>query len=191
MVRAARPPAVPITRLLVAWTEGDESAFAELIPIVYKELRRLAQWHIGHERPGHTLQATALVNEAYLRLVEINQVRWQGRAHFFAMAARQMRRILIDAARKRGNVKHGGDVVKVTLVGDLNVPNRPEDLLALDEALDALAQLDARRGQVVEMKIFGGMSGAEIAGVLGVSEDTVKRDWTLAKAWLGKELRKR
>ena len=191
MVKAARPPAVPITRLLVAWTEGDESAFAELIPIVYKELRRLAQWHMGHERPGHTLQATALVNEAYLRLVEINQVRWQGRAHFFAMAARQMRRILIDAARKRGNVKHGGDVVKVTLVDDLNVPNRPEDLLALDEALDALAQLDARRGQVVEMKIFGGMSGAEIAGVLGVSEDTVKRDWTLAKAWLGKELRKR
>ena len=191
MVRAARPPAVPITRLLVAWTEGDESAFAELIPIVYKELRRLAQWHMAHERPGHTLQATALVNEAYLRLVEINQVRWQGRAHFFAMAARQMRRILIDAARKRGNVKHGGDVVQVTLVDDLNVPNRPEDLLALDEALDALAQLDARRGQVVEMKIFGGMSGAEIAGVLGVSEDTVKRDWTLAKAWLGKELRKR
>ena len=191
MVKAARPPAVPITRLLVAWTEGDESAFAELTPIVYKELRRLAQWHMGHERPGHTLQATALVNEAYLRLVTINQVHWQGRAHFFAMAARQMRRILIDAARKRGNVRHGGDVVKVTLVDDLNVPDRPEDLLALDEALDALAQLDARRGQVVEMKVFGGMSGAEIAAVLGVSEDTVKRDWTLAKAWLGKELRKR
>ena len=99
---------MPITRLLVAWTEGDESAFAELIPIVYKELRRLAQWHMGHERPGHTLQATALVNEAYLRLVEINQVHGQGRAHFFAMAARQMRRILIDAARKRGNVKRRG-----------------------------------------------------------------------------------
>ena len=137
---------------------------------------------------GHTLQATALVNEAYLRLVDINRIQWQNRAHFFAMAARQMRRILIDAARKHGNQKRGGDVQKVSLAEGLVVPDRPEDLVALDEALVALTQIDERRGRVVEMKFFGGLSVEEIAAVLNVSPDTVKRDWKLAKAWLGREL---
>jgi RNA polymerase sigma factor (TIGR02999 family) len=143
---------------------------------------------MNRERPGHTLQATALVNEAFLRLVDINQIQWQDRAHFFAMAARQMRRVLIDAARKHGNQKRGGDVQKVSLANGLMVPDRAEDLVALDDV--ALAQIDERRGKVVEMKFFGGLSVEEIAQVLNVSPDTVKRDWKLAKAWLGRELRK-
>jgi RNA polymerase sigma factor (TIGR02999 family) len=174
----------------MAWGQGEHQALEQLTPIVYKELRRLAQWHMNGERPGHTLQATALVNEAYLRLVDINRIQWQDRAHFFAMAARQMRRILIDAARKHGNQKRGGDAQKVSLAEGLVVPDRPEDLVRLDEALIALAQIDERRGRVVEMKFFGGLSVDEIAEVLHVSPDTVKRDWKLAKAWLGRELRK-
>ena len=189
MARVASSVAAPVTRLLVAWGQGDEQALDQLTPLVYKELRRLAQWHMNGERPGHTLQATALVNEAYLRLVDINRIQWQDRAHFFAMAARQMRRILIDAARKHGNQKRGGDVQKVSLAEGLVVPDRPEELVALDEALLALTQIDERRGRVVEMKFFGGLNVEEIAEVLGVSSDTVKRDWKLAKAWLGRELR--
>jgi RNA polymerase sigma factor (TIGR02999 family) len=175
----------------VAWGQGDQQALDQLTPLVYKELRRLAQWHMNGERPGHTLQATALVNEAYLRLVDINRIQWQDRAHFFAMAARQMRRILIDAARKHGNQTRGGDAHKVSLAEGLVVPDRPVDIVALDEVLIALTQIDERRGRVVEMKFFGGLSVDEIAEVLGVSPDTVKRDWKLAKAWLGRELRKR
>ena len=190
MARVASSSAPPLTRLLVAWRQGDKAALAQLTPLVYKELRRLAQWHMGRERRNHTLQATALVNEAYLRLVHIDQVNWQDRAHFFAMAARQMRRILIDSARKRGNLKRGGGCEKVSLAEGLVVPDRPDELIALDEALDALAKIDERRGRVVEMKFFGGLSVEEIAEVLGVSPDTVKRDWKLAKAWLGRELRK-
>lgn len=190
MARADRSPAPPVTNLLVAWGQGDKAALERLTPLVYKELRRLAQWHMKRERVGHTLQATALVNEAYLRLVDINQVQWQDRAHFFAMAARQMRRILIDAARKHGNEKRGGDVQKVSLDEGLLVPDRAEELVALDDALEALAKMDERRGQVVEMKFFGGLSVEEIAEVLNVSPDTVKRDWRLAKAWLGRELRR-
>ena len=190
MARAASSPAPPVTHLLVAWSQGNKAALEELTPVVYKELRRLAQWQVNRERRGHTLQATALVNEAFLRLIDINQIEWQDRAHFFAMAARQMRRVLIDAARKHGSQKRGGDVQKVSLAAGLAIPDRPEELLALDEALEALAQIDARRGRVVEMKFFGGLSVEEIAMVLGVSSDTVKRDWKLAKAWLGRELRR-
>ena len=190
MARAGSSLAAPVTRLLVAWGQGDQQALEQLTPLVYKELRRLAQWHLNGERPGHTLQATALVNEAYLRLVDINQIQWQDRAHFFAMAARQMRRILIDAARARGNQKRGADVRKVSLTQGLSVPDRPEDLIALDEALEALGEIDERRARVVEMRFFGGLSVDEVAEVLKVSADTVKRDWKLAKAWLGRELRK-
>jgi len=190
MARAGSSLAAPVTHLLVAWGQGDARALEQLTPLVYKELRRLAQWHMNGERRGHTLQATALVNEAYLRLVDINQIQWQDRAHFFAMAARQMRRILIDAARKHGNQKRGGDAQKVSLAEGLVVPDRPEELVALDEALIALTQIDERRGRVVEMKFFGGLNVEEIAEVLRVSPDTVKRDWKLAKAWLGWELRK-
>jgi RNA polymerase sigma factor (TIGR02999 family) len=190
MVRAGSSVAAPVTRLLVAWGQGDAHALEQLTPLVYKELRRLAQWHMNWERHGHTLQATALVNEAYLRLVDINRIQWRDRAHFFAMAARQMRRILIDAARKHGNQKRGGDAQKVSLAEGLVVPDRPEELVPLDEALVALAQIDERRGRVVEMKFFGGLSVEEIAEVLDVSPDTVKRDWKLAKAWLRRELRK-
>lgn len=190
MARAEPSPAPPVTNLLVAWGQGDKAALERLTPVVYKELRRLAQWHMKRERVGHTLQATALVNEAYLRLVDINQVQWQDRAHFFAMAARQMRRILIDAARKHRNEKRGGDVQKVSLSEGLLVPDRAEELVALDDALEALARMDERRGRVVEMKFFGGLSVEEIAEVLNVSPDTVKRDWKLAKAWLARELRR-
>ena len=147
------------------------------------------QWHMGQERHARTLQATALVHEAYLRLIDVNQIRWQDRAHFFAMAARQMRRVLIDAARRRGSQKRGGQVEKVSLTEDLVIPDRPEALVALDEALKALAHLDPRRATVVELKCFGGLEVDEIAHVLDVSADTVKRDWKLAKAWLARELR--
>jgi RNA polymerase sigma factor (TIGR02999 family) len=190
MARVASSPAPPLTHLLIAWSQGDKAAFVQLTPLVYKELRRLAQWHMRRERPGHTLQATALVNEAYLRLVDIDQVAWQGRAHFFAMAAKQMRRILIDSARRRGNQKRGGAYERVSLAEGLVVAARAEELVALDEALDALGQVDERRSKVVEMKYFGGLSVEEIADVLRVSPDTVKRDWKLAKSWLGRELRR-
>jgi RNA polymerase sigma factor (TIGR02999 family) len=191
MARVASLPAPRLTHLLVAWARGEKDALEQLTPLVYGELRCLAQWHLMRERRGHTLQATALVNEAYLRLVDIDRVQWQDRAHFFAMAARQMRRILIDAARARGNQKRGGDVLKVSLTQGLGVPDRAEDLIALDEALEALGEIDERRARVVEMRFFGGLSVDEVAEVLKVSPDTVKRDWKLAKAWLGRELRKR
>ena len=185
------PPSTPvITQLLVAWGQGDPRALDELTPLVYQELRKLAQWHLSRERRGHTIQATALINEAYLRLVDISQIQWQDRAHFFAMAARQMRRVLIDAARKHGNQKRGGDIQKVSLAEGMMVPHRTEELLALDDALNALAQIDPRRAEVVEMKFFGGLSVDEIAQLLNVSAETVKRDWKVAKAWLGRELRK-
>jgi RNA polymerase sigma factor (TIGR02999 family) len=190
MSRAAPSPAPPITELLVAWRQGDQHALDRLAPLVYKELQRLAQWQMRREPAGHTLQATALVNEAYLRLVDINRVQWQNRAHFFAIAGQMMRRILVDAARARGNQKRGGDVQKVSLAEGLCVPDRPEDVVALDAALESLTQTDERKARVVELRFFAGLSVAEIAGVLNVSPDTVKRDWKLAKAWLGRELRK-
>ena len=177
------------TTLLLAWGRGDETALDQLIPLVHDELRQLARRHMAGERPGHTLQATALVNEAYLRLIEVNQVRWQNRAHFFAMASRVMRRILVDAARARGYQKRGGGAEKVSLDEALLVSGEPrQDLIALDDALNALAAFDLRKSQVVEMRFFGGLSVEETAEALHVSADTVMRDWRLAKVWLVREL---
>ena len=178
------------TTLLLAWGRGDETALDQLIPLVHDELRQLARRHMAGERPGHTLQATALVNEAYLRLIEVNQVRWQNRAHFFAMASRVMRRILVDAARSRGFQKRGAGAEKVSLDEALLVSDEPpQDLIALDDALNALAAFDLRKSQVVEMRFFGGLSVEETAEALHVSADTVMRDWRLAKVWLVRELR--
>jgi RNA polymerase sigma factor (TIGR02999 family) len=177
------------TALLLAWGRGDETALDQLIPLVHDELRQLARRHMAGERPGHTLQATALVNEAYLRLIEVNQVRWQNRAHFFAMASRVMRRILVDAARARGYQKRGGGAEKVSMDEAILVSAEPrQDLIALDDALNALAAFDLRKSQVVEMRFFGGLSVEETAEALHVSADTVMRDWRLAKVWLVREL---
>jgi RNA polymerase sigma factor (TIGR02999 family) len=160
------------------------------VPLVHDELRKLARRQMGHERPGHTLQATALVNEAYLRLIDVHRIKWQNRAHFFAMSARVMRRILVDAARAKGYQKRGGGNQRVTLDDALVVTEEPgQDLVALDDALQALAAVDARKSQVVEMRFFGGLSVEETAEALHVSGDTVMRDWRLAKAWLLRELR--
>jgi RNA polymerase sigma factor (TIGR02999 family) len=178
-----------ITQLLVAWGDGDHAALEQLVPLVYAELRRLARSHLRGERREHTLQTTALVNEAYLRLVEQKQVRWQNRAHFLAIAATQMRRILVDYARRRQYQKRGGGAPQVTLAeAEPLSDERAPDLVALDEALQSLAEVDPRRSQVVELKFFGGLSIEETAGVLGVSTTTVERDWTIAKAWLHKTL---
>ena len=177
------------TALLLAWGNGDPEALDQLMPLVYEEMRRLARLHLRGERAGHTLQATALVNEAYLRLIQVNQVRWQNRAHFFAMASRVMRRILVDAARARRYQKRGGGAERVSLEEALLVSNEPaQDLVALDDALNALSAVDLRKSQVVEMRFFGGLSVDETAAVLKVSADTVMRDWRLAKAWLLREL---
>ncbi len=181
-------PAPDVTRLLVAWGGGDDSAFEALAPLVYDELRRLARRSMGGERAGHTLQATALVNEAYLRLIDINQVQWQNRAHFFAMSARLMRRILVDFARAKHSQKRGAGAQQVSLDEALMVVNQGQDLVAVDDALEALARVDARKSQVVEMRFFGGLSVEETAEALHVSPDTVKRDWKVAKAWLLREL---
>ena len=178
-----------ITRLLLAWGEGDRAALEELMPLVYDELKRLARRKMADERPAHTLQATALVGEAYVRLVEINRVRWQNRAHFLSMAARLMRRILVDAARARKYQKRGGGAQqRVTLDEALLLDDPGRDLIALDDALGALAAVDERKSKVVEMRFFGGLSVDETAEALGVSNDTVMRDWKLAKAWLAKEI---
>jgi RNA polymerase sigma factor (TIGR02999 family) len=160
------------------------------MPLVHDELRVLAYRQMRHERPGHTLQATALVNEAYVRLIAINRMRWQDRAHFFAMSARVMRRILVDAARAKGYQKRGGGAPRVTLDEALVVAEDPgQDLVALDDALETLAAIDPRKSQVVEMRFFGGLSVEETAEALHVSADTVGRDWRLAKVWLLRELR--
>jgi RNA polymerase sigma factor (TIGR02999 family) len=161
-----------------------------LMPLVYDELRRIAAGYIRRERPGQTLQATALVNEAYVRLIDIKHVNWQDRAHFFAMSSRLMRRILVDFARAKGYQKRGGDAQKVSLDEALLVSQEPaRELIALDAALTALAAFDARKAQVVEMRFFGGLSVEETAEALNVSVDTVMRDWKLAKAWLLRELK--
>lgn len=178
-----------ITRLLVDWRNGDEAALEQLIPLVHDELRRLARRHMAHERVGHTLQATALVNEAYMRLIDVKQMKWQDRAHFFAMSSRLMRRILVDFARAKGYQKRGGGAHKVSLDEALVVSQEPgHDLVALDDALTALGAFDARKALVVEMRFFGGLSVQETAEALQVSVDTVMRDWKLAKAWLLREL---
>jgi RNA polymerase sigma factor (TIGR02999 family) len=184
------PGPAEITRLLVDWRGGDQAALAQLIPLVHDELRRLARRHMAHERVGHTLQATALVNEAFVRLIDVRQVKWQDRAHFFAMSSRLMRRILVDFARSKGYQKRGGGAQKVSFDEALNVTREPgQDLVALDDALDALAAFDARKAQVVEMRFFGGLSVEETAEALNVSVDTVMRDWKLAKAWLLRQLK--
>jgi len=178
-----------ITRLLVAWGDGDQSALEELAPLVHSELHRLAHHYMGRERPGHTLQTSALVNEAYIRLIDWKNVRWQNRAHFFAVSAQLMRRILVDFARDRQNLKHGGGGRRVSLSEAAAFPvERDTDLVALDEALTTLAEVDPRKGQVVEMRFFGGLSVEEAAEVLKVSKETVMRDWRLAKVWLLREL---
>ena len=179
-----------MTGLLLAWGTGDEAALERLMPIVHGELRRIARRCMAGERKGHSLQATALVNEAYLRLVDVQHVNWQNRAHFLAMSARLMRRILVDYARSKGYQKRGGGAVKVTFDEGLPVVGgRDQDLVAVDDALEALAKIDERKGRVVELRFFGGLSVEETATVLKVSPETVMRDWKLAKAWLLRELR--
>jgi RNA polymerase sigma factor (TIGR02999 family) len=178
-----------LTQLLAAWSAGDESALAALTPLVHQELHRLAARHMAGERPGHILQATALVNEAYVRLVDWKEVRWQNRAHFFAMAAQIMRRVLVDVARTRNRAKRGKGQLHVSLseAADMSAP-QGVDLVALDDALKGLEALDVRQSRVVELRFFGGLSLEETAHVLGVSVATVRRDWSLARAWLYREL---
>jgi RNA polymerase sigma factor (TIGR02999 family) len=178
------PTAGP-TELLRAWGRGDVAAFDQLVPLVHSELRRLAGHFMANERPDHTLQATALVNEAYLRLIETRHVQWQDRAHFLALAARVMRRILVDAARARRSGKRGDGIPDLVLTEALEVSDsRPVDFTALDDALNRLAAAYPRHGQVVELRFFGGLTLDETAEALHVSRDTVKRDWQFAKMWL-------
>ena len=180
-----------ITRLLVAWGDGDQAALNELTPLVHEELRRLAHHYMGGERAGHTLQTTALVNEAYVRLIDWKNVRWQSRAHFFGVSAQLMRRILVDFARARGYQKRGGAALAVSLdEAALVSDDKRADLVALDEAMESLAKLNARQSKVVELRFFGGLSVDETAEVLKVSSGTVERDWSLARAWLYRELAK-
>jgi RNA polymerase sigma factor (TIGR02999 family) len=178
-----------VTGLLLAWGKGDEAAFDQLVPLVHDELHRIALRCMAGERAGHSLQATALVNEAYMRLVDAQRVRWQDRAHFLSMAARMMRRVLVDIARAKGYQKRGGGAVRVTFDELAIAPAEPgHDLVALDDALQALVRVDARKSQVIELRFFGGLSVEETAEALGVSVDTVMRDWKLGRAWLLREL---
>jgi RNA polymerase sigma-70 factor (ECF subfamily) len=177
-----------VSGLLQAWGDGDRGALDRLTPIVYEELRRMARRYLKRERPGHSLQATALVNEAYMRLVDYKAMRWQNRAHFFAVSAQLMRRILVEQAR-RHNLKRGGNLQHVSLEDTAVVGrDRAAELMALDQAMDTLARLDPRKVQVVEMRFFGGLSVEETAEVLKVSSVTVMRDWSTAKAWLYREV---
>jgi RNA polymerase sigma-70 factor (ECF subfamily) len=178
-----------VTALLMDWRGGDDEAIHRLVPLVHEELRQLARRHMAGERHDHVLQATALVNEVYLRLIDIRRVQWQDRAHFFAMAARLMRRILVDFARATKNQKRGGDLERVTF--DQNLPvagDSPDDLIAIDDALQALAGQYDRKAKVVELRFFGGLSVEETAAVLKISEETVMRDWKFAKNWLMREM---
>jgi RNA polymerase sigma-70 factor, ECF subfamily len=185
----ALPSAHEVTQLLKAWTAGDQKALEKLTPLVYEQLHRVAQRYMAGQRPGHTLQTTALVNEVYLRLVDCGQVNWQDRAHFLAVSAQLMRRILIDFARSRGYQKRGGHVPHFSLDEVPSVSSEPDrDVVALDDALKALAKVDGRKSRVVELRFFGGLSIEETAEILGVSAETVVRDWKLARAWLLREL---
>jgi RNA polymerase sigma factor (TIGR02999 family) len=179
-----------VTGLLLAWSNGDPAALDTLVPIVHAQLRALARRHMAAERPGHTLQTNALVNEAYLRMVDLGRIEWRDRAHFFAIAARIMRHILVDRARAKRFRKRGGEMTRVALDETLLPAQSPAvcDVLGVDAALESLAAIDPRRGKVVELRIFGGLSVEETAAALGVSTDTVSRDWKLAKAWLAREL---
>jgi RNA polymerase sigma factor (TIGR02999 family) len=180
-----------VTQLLVAWGRGDEQALNALMPEVHRELHHIAERYMAGERQGHDLQATALINEAYLRLVDWKDIQWADRAHFFAMAANMMRRVLVDHARRRDRFKRGGEAIHVSLADAASVP-APErtDILALNDALSRLEKFDARKGRIVEMRFFGGLSLEETAEALNVSVATVRRDWTLARAWLSSELKK-
>jgi RNA polymerase sigma factor (TIGR02999 family) len=180
-----------ITALLAAWSNGDEAADGVLIDAVYGELRRLARAHLRRERPDHSLPPTALVHEAYVKLVDQRGVRWQNRAHFFAIAAQQMRRILVDHARAHGAAKRGAGVTLPLTGLDLGIDPPPVDLMALDRALDKLARIDARQSRLVELRFFGGLTVDETAAILGIAPITVKRDWALARTWLYRELRGR
>jgi RNA polymerase sigma-70 factor, ECF subfamily len=178
-----------VTGLLLAWSDGDQAALEKLIPLVYAELHRLARRYMRRENAGHTLQTSALVNEAYLRLIEAHRVHWQNRSHFFAVSAQIMRRILVDFARARKHLKRGRGTCQVSLDEGLLVsPERGADLLALHEALERLGALSARQSQVVELRYFGGLNEEEVAEVLKVSPRTVRHDWSLARAWLYREL---
>jgi len=186
MIHASREE---VTGLLRAWSDGDQLALEKLMPLVYAELHRLAKRYMGREHAGHTLQTSALVNEAYLRLVDAHGVPWQNRTHFFAVSAQIMRRILVDFARSRQNLKRGGGALQVTLDEGLVVsPESGADLLALDEALEKLAALNSRQSKVVELRYFGGLNEEEVAAALNVSPRTVRHDWSLARAWLYREL---
>ena len=178
-----------ITELLAEWRDGNQSALDELYPLVYNELHRLARRYMSRERKGHTLQTTALINEAYVRLVDQKNVQWANRSHFFAISAQIMRRILIDHARRHAYAKRGGGAQQVSLEEAATVtPDQSRELIRLDEALKTLAEMDARRSQVVELRYFGGLNNEEIAGVLKISENTVTRDWNMARAWLYQQL---
>jgi RNA polymerase sigma factor (TIGR02999 family) len=178
-----------ITEQLIAWSKGDDAALEQLIPAVYQELRRMADHYLRGEDSGHSLQPTALVHEAYLRLIDQTKVEWQNRAHFFGVAAQMMRRILIDHAKAKHRVKRGGTAVKVMLDENVNfTQERASELLALDDALQSLARMDERKSRIVELRYFGGLTVEETAEVLGISDKTVMRDWNLAKAWLYREL---
>jgi RNA polymerase sigma factor (TIGR02999 family) len=182
-------PAMSVTGLLQAWSRGDAKALERIVMLVYPELHKIAQRSLSKERAGHTLQTTALVNEAYLRLVDIHSVQWQDRAHFFAVGARIMRRILVDHARSKHNAKRGGGAVRVDFDEALVVsPKIDPALVRMDDALTQLASFDPRKAQIVEMRYFGGLTAEEIASVLGVSTQTVNRDWTLARSWLAREM---
>jgi len=178
-----------VTQLLLAWSQGESSALERLIPLVHDELQRLAHHYMAGEHSGHSLQTTALVNEAYLRLVDCSRVRWQNRAHFFAVSAQLMRRILVDFARSRGYQKRGAGVRRLSLEKSPDIFQRTDpDLMALDDALNTLATIDPRKSKVIELRFFGGLTAEETAEVLRISPDTVLRDWKLAKVWLHREL---
>jgi RNA polymerase sigma-70 factor, ECF subfamily len=182
-------PPQEVTQLLVDWGNGNQAALDRLMPLVYTELRQLAHRYMRRERPGHTMQTTALIHEAYLRLVDQNQVRWQHQAHFFGIAARLMRQILIEHARSHTRVKRGGGVGTISLDEAAVVSQmRAMELLALDDALERLATIDPRKSQVVELRFFGGLSVEEAAQVLNIAPNTVLRDWRMAKAWLRREI---
>jgi RNA polymerase sigma factor (TIGR02999 family) len=184
-----KPSGHQVTHLLKAWSEGEATALEKIMPLVYRELHGMARRYMAHERPGHTLQPTALVHEAYVRLVDSAQANFENRAHFFAVCAQVMRRILVDWARSRHAEKRGGDVPPLELDEALVVGEEPgRDFVALDDALKALTVQDARKGQVVELRFFGGLSVEETAAVLKISPETVKRDWKFAKSWLRHEL---
>lgn len=178
-----------ITQLLQQWSDGDERALDRLTPLVYDELRQQAARYLRRERRAHTMQTTALINEAYLRLIDAREVRWQGRAHFFGIAANLMRRILVDHARRRDAEKRGGSQIRLTLDQTIAPAAQPDvDVLAIDEALTRLAAVDEQQAQIVELRFFSGLSVEETAAALGISPRTVKRDWSVARAWLRREI---